>query len=151
MNITLIRNIYTEAGTFGVLVYEKRPFAVTLENPWYDNEPFKSCIPSGQYTATRCRNSAEYNFKDSPRYGDTFVVDQVEGRSKILFHVGNLEENTEGCILVGSYFGMLAGKPAVLNSGKAFKIFRALTAGMEWFNFDIVDHSIFAQSKGHLF
>ena len=41
----------------------------TLENPWLDNEPYVSCIPKGNYKCHRV---------DSPRYGDTFQVMNVE-------------------------------------------------------------------------
>lgn len=108
---SLIRVSYTKYGTFGVLLEEDIPFAVTLERPWEDNRRNVSCIPLGVYTCKRII---------SPKFGDTFEVLNVPGRSHILFHKGNLNEDTHGCILVGEYFDPLYGKPAILASGKAF-------------------------------
>lgn len=150
-NITLVRTTYTDKGTFGVLLMDGIPFAVTLENPWKENEPNISCIPADFYTARRCRSSAEYGYGDSPKYGNTFVVEEVPGRSKILFHWGNLEKHTEGCILVGSYFGTLGGEPAVLNSKRAFNIMMNKLKNKDSFAFDIQDHSQFHQTKTHMF
>lgn len=64
----------------------------TLENPWLNNEPYISCIPNGNYCCKRV---------DSPRFGNTFEITGVDGRSHILFHWGNYEKDTLGCILLG--------------------------------------------------
>lgn len=82
-------------GTFGVLLAEGRPFALTLERPWRDNRRGESCIPTGQYLCTRVR---------SPKFGPTWEVRNVPERSHILFHAGNIFEDSHGCILVGEQF-----------------------------------------------
>ena len=41
----LKRIALTERGTFGVLLDNGVPFAVTLEREWMNNEPSVSCIP----------------------------------------------------------------------------------------------------------
>lgn len=64
----------------------------TLENPWRDNRKWASCIPKGRYVCKR---------KNSPRFGETFEVMNVPGRTHIVFHWGNWERDTLGCILVG--------------------------------------------------
>ena len=78
--ITLKRIAHTDDGTFGVLLLEGSPFAVTLERPWLDNQRGKSCIPTGVYLAMRCRTSATYGHQDSPKFGNTFVVPQRQSR-----------------------------------------------------------------------
>ena len=115
---------------------------MTLENPWRDNLPSISCIPPGIYEVLRCRKSPEYGFRDSPRFGDTYNVVNVPGRSYILFHKGNTERDTKGCILVGTYFGELAGLPAVLRSSDAFDRFKAWADRDERFTLEISNPSV---------
>ena len=50
----------------------------------------------------------------------TFEVLDVPNRSGILFHMGNTVDDTKGCILVASYYGVLNSLPAVLHSYAAF-------------------------------
>lgn len=57
------------------------------------------------------------------KYPDTFEVTGVQGRSYILFHSGNVEGHTEGCILLGEKIGKLREDRAILNSGKTFNNF----------------------------
>ena len=104
-------------GTFGVLKINKRVFCATLEPPDRLNEQGRSSIPAQQYT---CRRYS------SARYPDTFQVCNVPGRAAILFHPGNAVHQTEGCILLGQYWGKLGGDRAVLNSDRTFADFMNL-------------------------
>ena len=70
----------------------------TLELGWHDNEVEKSCIPSGTYTVVK---------HQSPKFGTCFHVQNVPNRSAILFHAGNFNTDTHGCILVGEQFAKL--------------------------------------------
>jgi len=80
------------AGTFGRLSVGGLAL-VTLEERWKQNARSVSCIPAGTYPLER----TIYH-----RHGiETFEVMDVPGRSRILLHPGNTEEDTEGCILVG--------------------------------------------------
>ena len=117
--------------TFGVLMHGGQPFAVTLERPWKHNERGRSCIPDGTYLCNRV---------DSPKFGDTFGVSDVPGRSHILFHKGNVNDDTHGCIIVGEQFDYLNGDQAVLASAKGYKEFMALLNDMGAFNLIISDH-----------
>ena len=98
----------------------------TLENPWLDNEPYISCIPKGSHTCKRV---------DSPRYGNTFQVIDVLGRTHILFHWGNWEKNTLGCVLVGCHNN---GKDMILQSRKGFGRFMRHTEDVDEFLLCIV-------------
>ena len=98
MNVEIIRVEQGPSGTFGVLKINGECVCLTLERPWEDNKPNASCIPSGVY---KCKRVV------SPRVGSTFEVKDVPGRSHILFHTGNTIHDTEGCILLGSQFGMI--------------------------------------------
>lgn len=95
MILTLKRIASRDDGTFGVLLANGRPIAVTLERPWRDNRKGESCIPVGRYTCVRV---------NSPRFGLTWMVSNVPDRSEILFHSGNIFTDSHGCILVAERF-----------------------------------------------
>ena len=124
----------------GAFQFAGRPFALTLERPWLGNRRGESCIPLGQYVCMRCSSSPDYDFKDSPRVGDTFQVFDVDGRSKILFHKGNRFQDTHGCIIVAEQFGSLGGREAVLKSEKGFGEFMALLRHDTEFSLSITNH-----------
>ena len=126
----------TEHGMFGVALWNHIPFAVTLERQWRNNKTSESCIPLGVYLCIRCNKSPDYH-GDSPRFGDTFQVFNVPGRSKILFHKGNLDDDTHGCILIGEQFGLLSGTPGILSSLQGFSEFKRLSAGLDEFMLSI--------------
>jgi len=113
--IELIRVSSGEEGTFGVLLKDKLPLCVTLEDPWNNNKNNISCIPDGEYSCIP---------HNGTKYKETWILEEVPGRSAIVIHVGNTQKNTEGCILVGEKFGVLDGQAAILGSQNAMKILR---------------------------
>ena len=119
-NFLLIRVARTDHGVFGTLLFKSIPFAVTLEPEEKGNQRRISCIPEGVYYCAPV---------NSPKFGWTYEVLDVPNRSHILFHRGNTEEHTEGCILVGESFGELKGKPAILDSTGGFNEFREKAGG----------------------
>ena len=126
----LKRIAFSEHGTFGVLIDNGVPFCLTLERPWLNNKKGESCIPAGLYT---CKRTI------SPRFGETFEVAKVLGRSHILIHKGNIAEDSHGCIILGEQYEKLGGRPAVLSSSKAFKEFMGKSSGVDEFELLIVD------------
>jgi hypothetical protein len=113
--VGLRRLAHGEQGTKGVMILPEGVFCNTLELPWRDNRPNISCIPCGEY---------DVQVRQSPRFGRVYHVQHVPGRSWILAHSGSLAgdvakgyiSDVEGCILLGKYFGKLAGQLAVLVS-----------------------------------
>lgn len=124
----LLRIAFTDDGTFGVLFDGGIPFCVTLERPWLNNKRGESCIPEGNYVCKRV---------NSPRFRNTFEVTNVPGRSHILFHKGNLMDDSHGCILVGEQYELLNKKNAILASGKAFAEFISRTQDFDEFQLRI--------------
>lgn len=62
-----------------------------------------------------------YSPRFSPKYGhDMIWVKDVPGYQFILIHKGNIDSDTEGCLLVGDTKGILKEKKAVLNSKSAY-------------------------------
>jgi len=113
MIITLKRIAKLKTGVFGVLIdNEGVPFALTAERPDLANKANISCIPIGRYIC---------QVHDSPSKGKCVKLDDVDGRTNILMHRGNIPmKDSEGCILVGEQFEPLYGKLAVLSSRKGF-------------------------------
>lgn len=122
--LRLVRVAETADATFGVLIAPDlnspnpiagEPFAVTLEPPWKDNAPNVSCIPAGLYAIKGI---------NSPKYGYTFEVADVPGRTHILFHKGNAAAHTKGCVLVGEQFERLPDNiPGILASRPGYREF----------------------------
>lgn len=105
----IIRPEKSEQGMIGILVINDVIQCFTLER----DDTF---IRQGCYTCSRFHGE---------KYKDTFEV-QVHGHSAVLFHPGNVETDTQGCILLGNRVGWLDGKRAVLESVKAFEAFMEL-------------------------
>ena len=87
------QNMSETVPTMGELLVEGEHLCFTLEDPWLDNEPFKSCIPTGTYGVVLTL-STRFG-REMPR------LLGVPGRLGILVHSGNTDADTEGCILVG--------------------------------------------------
>jgi hypothetical protein len=127
--LDLIRVGSSHHGTFGVLRHEQVPFVLTLERPWEDNEQNISCIPPGRYRCRRIR---------SPKFGNTYEICDVPGRTHVLFHAGNTIEDTQGCILVGEEFSGTWDKPMLVSSQRGFGELMACLDDMP--EFDLVIH-----------
>lgn len=114
MNVTLERICYHPQGTLGTLTVSGETF-YTVENPWLDNEMNVSCIPTGEYGL---------RWRESPRFGYTYIVDGVPDRSYILLHPANFPTDVEGCIGLG--MSLMSDRIAVSRSKKALETFHDL-------------------------
>ena len=123
-SLILERNKSTLHSTTGrlMLLDNKNNLIVqlqTLERPWIFNERKVSCIPTGTYLVKR---------HNSPKFGQCLKVQDVKGRSDILFHSGNVVNDTLGCILVGLSAGTVddSNTAMIYNSRKAMAVLLAL-------------------------
>ena len=129
--LKLIRIAFIPDGTFGILFdFDDSIICLTLEREWRNNERNISCIPRGKYVCKRIKSS---------KFGVTFEILNVPGRSHILFHTGNIEDDTHGCILTGKKIRMLKNKVAVLLSRIAFKRFIRLLNPDDYFELEVKD------------
>lgn len=106
--VSLYRYASSNQGTKGIAITGLEGFEsfCVLELPWRDNEPNYSCIPDGEYL---CK------YRVSKKFGKHYHLQDVDGRSWILTHSGNLAGDTRrgwkthshGCLLTGSRFGKL--------------------------------------------
>lgn len=127
MKAEIIRQDFDQ-GTFGTLKLKGRLFCWTLEREDLGNVPNISCIPTGDY---ECKRHVSH------RFGETFEVCNVQGRTDILFHAGNYVDETKGCILLGRRIGEISGQRAVLESRKAFDAFMKRLEGVFTFELSI--------------
>lgn len=107
--VRLVRFEQDQTGTVGLLHVPglKTPL-FTIENPWLDNESRVSCIPKGKYKLTKGRfNRGGY---------ESLLVNDVEGREHIKFHVANTSRDVHGCIGPGLSYGKMNKDLAVFNS-----------------------------------
>lgn len=131
---TLTRFAPTKDGVFGRL----GPWT-TVEEEWQNNTPFVSCVPAASYLCKRV---------DSPKFGDTFELVDVPGRTHVLLHALNTEEGTQGCIGLAVRLGVLhvrdedsremVWKLAGLSSRVAFKAWMRSMVGIDEFTLHIV-------------
>ena len=121
--VSLIRTLQCADGTFGHLVHEDF-HAVTAE-PEAPREGNKGRIPAGTY---HCIWEPYGKFRG-------YALKDVPGFTNIEMHIGNTEDDTLGCILLGLRRGKLAGKEAVLSSRTACERF---SQHMKQQSFDLV-------------
>jgi hypothetical protein len=114
-------------GCFSAMLWDGRPFAVSVERTFEEGEAKhgkRIVIPAG---LALCKRSF-YNKGGYP----TFEI-IVAGHTRVLFHKGNFEDNSEACVIVAESFGVLQGKTAVLDSKGGFNEFMQLAAGLQEF------------------
>lgn len=112
-------------GCYSVLLWDGRPFAVSVEHTFGDGRPV---LWNGMFECVR----SQYFKGGYP----TFEI-MVQGHSRILFHKGNREEDSRGCVVLGEQFGVLNGQAAVQVSGAAYDEFMALTKGLDRFSMEV--------------
>ena len=115
-----------DKGTKGTFLIDGKLQCFTLEPYHRQNRVNLSSIPAGQYY---CKPYS------SDKYSETWEVTGVEGRSKILFHTGNTDEDSSGCIILGSE----VNDNGVLESKKAFQQIKNLIPTGKMFRLTIVE------------
>lgn len=106
--LVLTRFARTPFGVFG-------RYRLPGGNQQYTLEPETLHIPADVY---QCKP----RFYIGGDYAASMVQD-VPGRTNILFHKGNTIDDTTGCILVGEGLGFVYEKWAITNSTDAFALF----------------------------
>lgn len=142
MDLTLKRMTPEAEGVFGHLLDDQgRILATTLEHS-YSSESgdgsYASKIPNGIYTCIR----GQHQLHSMKAPFTTFEITGIKGHKNILFHIGNFNEDSDGCVLLGT--GMLmAGdtsaktKPMLTRSKEAFSRFMSLQKDVNAFTLTV--------------
>lgn len=125
MDLKLITTLHTVKGIFGFITdMNDSELAVTLQHAYQlvtgDYEPK---LQPGTYTCNR----SQHELHSGPI--ETFEVMHVPGHTGILFHYGNYNADSDGCILLGTY----ADANQIYNSRVAFDKFMKLQTGVDSF------------------
>lgn len=121
MHIMLYRSYYA-AGVNGELYIEGALVCYTIELPWLDNQPNRSCIPEGTYVLKK---------RFSQRHGRHLQLEAVKARSLILIHpANNAVKELRGCIapvttLTGPGKGILSRMAFERLTGKVYAAMQA--------------------------
>lgn len=125
--ITVKRVAKLPEGCFGAALHLGVPFAVTLERTFDDGQPV---IPAGTYDCKR-------SYFHGGGY-ETYEI-SVPGHSRVLFHKGNIEVDSAGCVLIAESFGVLGREVAILDSKGGFSEFMSRVNGVGEFQLSVVD------------
>lgn len=131
MKLVLKRIAFNPKQTYGVILRKdndtySKPLFVTLEDAWNNNASDVSCIPEGLYLCHRIT---------SPHFGEVFEVGNVPNRTHILFHAGNSDVDTHGCILLGTSFDVSCDR--IMQSQAAVFAFMSMLKNEDSFSLEI--------------
>lgn len=136
MNLRLRRTHHIAAGVFGELFDESGHLVCyTLEHSYESSDlggHHVAKLPVGTYTCRR----GDHRLHSGPIV--TFEVMGVPGHKGILFHCGNAEDDSEGCILVGLEQHTKNGELVSIGKSRAaFEEFMDLEAGVNEFSLTV--------------
>lgn len=112
-------------GAYSVLLWDGRPFAVSVERTFDDNV---TVIENGRYLCKR-----DYYHKGG--YPTYEII--IPGHDRVLFHKGNFETNSEACVIVAESFAVIDTQTAVADSKHGFEELMSLAAGLESFGMEV--------------
>src|SRR5665213_546002 len=128
MDLVLTRNSFQAEGIFGQLAVEDGGdlVASTLEHAFNVNGLWLPKVPIGVYSCQR----GMHRLLGMTSPFETFQITQVPGATGILFHPGNWDKDSEGCVLLGR---SRAGD-MIQESRAAFQDFMASQEGLNTFS-----------------
>ncbi len=104
MKINLIRTQFGNDATNGLLFIDEVFECFTLEDQYQDKKVYgETCIPEGTYPV-KFRTEGGFHNRYSAKYDfhkGMLEILEIPNFKWVLFHLGNTDENTAGCVLVG--------------------------------------------------
>lgn len=134
--MSLKRVAEIESGIFSELRDEQNGLvAVTLEHAYLceGKNTYSPKIPDGTYTCVKGNHRLEGMTEDFV----TFEVTGVIGHTNILFHWGNYNKDSEGCILVGKQMLGSSKEEMITNSRETFAKFMELVGDLDSFELTV--------------
>lgn len=135
MDLTLTREQYTECGIFGTLrTADGQEVAKTLEHAYPAPGPgWLPKVPPGAFVCVL----GPHSLPSSQGPFQTYEVTGVPGHTGILFHIGNWQADSHGCILLGTFVTESEAGKMLAKSAAAFTQFMALQAGAPTFTLTV--------------
>jgi len=135
VNLTLTRAANRADGVFGRLTDESdKQIAVTLEHSYMMGEGgFGAKIPVGEYTCKRSSHRLHGMTSDFI----TFQVMDVPNHNNILFHWGNYNQDSDGCILLGRNIEPGINCNMITHSRDTWQAFMNLQNGLNEFTLTV--------------
>lgn len=138
MNLTLRNNDFRPDGIFGILIDDNNnEICKTLQHSYQQpDKSYAAKVPPGTYRCVRGQHQLAH--MTSPF--TTFEITGVTGHTNILFHVGNYNNDSEGCVLLGMSIApsLTMNCEMLLNSKKAFEIFMDLQKSVNEFELTVL-------------
>lgn len=134
--MNLLRTEFKANGIFSVLQSEDgAEIYMTLEHAYLQaNGLYIPKIPNGTFECFRGIHVLEpTQLNPKPKPFETFEIMGVAGHSDLLFHVGNFNLDSEGCVLLG----LAKTENNILNSRQAFNQFMNLKTGINQFTLTV--------------
>lgn len=138
MNFTLTRNQFREDGIFGVLTDGNgKVVAATLEHAYPDDKGgFAPKIPVSVYTCVRGPHRLHSMTSDFI----TFEITDVPGHTNILFHWGNWNKDSDGCVLLGQGVSQSDQGQMINRSRVTWQAFMDSLDGVDEFDLIVQDY-----------
>lgn len=129
-NFTLRRYLSSKNGIFGNLSCGPFLYLQTLEHA-FANIPnsWTPALPDGEYICKIGTHTLDHG-----QVIQAYEVQNVPGHTGILFHIGNYNMDSNGCILLGEDKELEANPPLITGSRIAFNCFMNFLNGDPEFN-----------------
>lgn len=106
MELDLLRYLHGPNHTTGLLMLQQEFFCYSLEDEFRRRKVAgETRIPPGRYRVTLRTEDTPMNRRYAERFGDEhhgmLWLQGVPGFKYVYIHIGNDDDDTEGCILVG--------------------------------------------------
>lgn len=132
MNLQLIRKESKASGIYSELLHDDGSrMLVTLEHAYA--QPDGSFLPKIIPGTFACRRGM-HRLHGMDHDFETFEITGVPGHINLLFHWGNFNKDSEGCVLVGEGEGV----DMITASRVAFKAFMDAQAGVDEFTLTVL-------------
>jgi hypothetical protein len=133
MRLNLIRYTSDKDSTGGLLYYEGLFLGYTVEDQHQAVKVAKETrIPAGEYKI-KLRNEGGMTKRYAKRFGDDIHkgmlwLQDVPGFEWVYIHIGNTDDHTEGCILVGYGALRAGGETTISRSADCYlKLYRSVS------------------------
>lgn len=126
MKLTLLRYHAQADSTTGLLFLNNQFMCYTLEDQYQTEKvPGETCIPKGTYRIclrTEGMSHSRYAKRFPQMHKGMLHITDVPGFKWILIHIGNTDDDTAGCILVGNGVQSEPGQSRLTNSTVAYQM-----------------------------